>query len=248
MMFNTTVLMFHAVGELTPDDWADRPYACTQSNFEQMVKRTGGFDSIEHSLEQPPLSRPILTFDDGHISNYRTGLWLSEHQCRADFFINPAHIGSAYYMNWSQIRELKNAGHSIQSHGLDHRFLSECDDIELHRQLHESKHRIEAEIDARVSLLAPPGGRYDSRCVTTARAIGYRAIACSAPGKWRSLDDFLIPRVPVMHTMSVEALLQVMQENSPLLRKLKTKYFITGCAKKLLGDSRYDRLRNRIMS
>jgi peptidoglycan/xylan/chitin deacetylase (PgdA/CDA1 family) len=199
-------------------------------------------------MDERDLGSPILTFDDGHASNYRVGLWLAERRCSADFFINPAHIGKAHYMTWSQLRELKQYGHSIQSHGLDHRFLSECDTLELQQQLHDSKQRIEQEISATVTLLAPPGGRYDHRCITLARAAGYRAIACSAPGKWHSFDQYLIPRIAVMNHLVPVSLLHIQQGNSPLLRKMKTKYLLTGFAKKMLGDSRYDRLRNRLMS
>jgi hypothetical protein len=80
--------------------------------------------------------------------------------------------------------------------------------------------------------------------VTLAKTLGYRAMAISAPGHWRSQQQFLIPRIAVMEGNRVEQLLASSDPNNAHVRRLKMKYQITGLAKKVLGDSRYDRLRN----
>src|SRR5262245_56542395 len=64
----------------------------------------------------------ILTFDDGHVSNYELALpVLLECQLKATFFVTAGFIGTGVTMNWEQIRALHTAGMEIGSHTLTHR-------------------------------------------------------------------------------------------------------------------------------
>jgi peptidoglycan/xylan/chitin deacetylase (PgdA/CDA1 family) len=62
-----------------------------------------------------------LTFDDGHASQYGTLSMLSSRGMVGTYYINSAMVGSSsYYMPWSQIHELANAGNEIGGHTLHH--------------------------------------------------------------------------------------------------------------------------------
>lgn len=105
-------------------------------------------------------------------------------------------------MSWDQVRALNAAGVEIGSHTVSHPFLVQLQDDELHRELAESKTRIEQETGATVSSLSyPTGGSeyFDSRSVKTARQCGYR-FAVSYDHATTSVADmnpFAIPRIHV---------------------------------------------------
>jgi peptidoglycan/xylan/chitin deacetylase (PgdA/CDA1 family) len=63
----------------------------------------------------------VVTFDDGDVSNHRVAFpMLAEARATADFFVNPAQVGTPGYATWAELREMAENGMSIQSHGLDH--------------------------------------------------------------------------------------------------------------------------------
>lgn len=62
-----------------------------------------------------------LTFDDGHASQYGTLSMLQSRGMVGTYYINSAMVGtSGYYMPWSQIHDLANAGNEITGHTLHH--------------------------------------------------------------------------------------------------------------------------------
>jgi peptidoglycan/xylan/chitin deacetylase (PgdA/CDA1 family) len=62
-----------------------------------------------------------LTFDDGQASQYSTLPMLSSRGMSGTYYINSAMVGSSgYYMQWSQIHDLANAGNEIGGHTLHH--------------------------------------------------------------------------------------------------------------------------------
>jgi peptidoglycan/xylan/chitin deacetylase (PgdA/CDA1 family) len=62
-----------------------------------------------------------LTFDDGQASQYATRSMLQSRGMVGTYYINSAMVGtSSYYMPWSQIHDLANAGNEIGGHTLHH--------------------------------------------------------------------------------------------------------------------------------
>jgi len=243
-----SVFMFHAIGSVSESDWADPHYSCSEEVFHAFLKGAGKVSSLKESIAGKSDSKTIVTFDDGHISNYDAAKYMWENDLgTADFFINPERVGQSFYMNWDQIRELKEQGMSIQSHGLDHQYLSDCSDEELHRQLLESKRIIEKHIGTEVTILAPPGGRFDARTETLCHRIGYKHIAHSIPGHVSNSNRFLVPRISVLHHHTAEILMNAQSPLSLLILKQKIKYKVLAVAKFLLGNERYDKLRWQVL-
>ncbi len=242
------VYMFHAIGELHEDDWADPHYSFSVEKFKAFLADVKTVVSLKLAIEHNIKEAVVVTFDDGHISNYNAAKYMYENQYgTADFFINPDLVGNQYYMNWQQIRELSSWGMSIQSHGLDHQYLSDCDDQELIRQLKESKRLIEKNINETVSILAPPGGRFDRRSSKLAFKLGYQCIANSIPGRVSNISCYHLPRLAVLKHYSVQDLISVQQLFSLLMIKLKLKYAILKVVKTLLGNHYYDKVRFRLV-
>lgn len=134
-------------------------------------------DSVESG------NRAILTFDDGRRDNHEVVFpMLAEQAVRAVFFVNPARIGKAGYMDWPQLAELDRHGMSVQSHGLTHRYLHLLPPKDLDLELLESKAAIEDRIGTRVEFLSVPGGFYSREVIESAWRQGYRGIFTSDPG------------------------------------------------------------------
>src|SRR5579859_1941497 len=72
--------------------------------------------------------RARVTFDDGEQSEYRNaGPLLSKRGITATYFVNPGLVGTeTKFLGWPQLKELLALGHSVQSHGYSHKFLTTC--------------------------------------------------------------------------------------------------------------------------
>ena len=76
-----------------------------------------------------------LTFDDGHASHAAVGPMLQERGMTGTFYINSGMVGSSgYYMNWSQVQALHDAGNEIGGHTLTHVNLTQVDQATATRE------------------------------------------------------------------------------------------------------------------
>ena len=140
----STVYMFHSIGKLDLNDSADPHYNFSEEKFIEFLQSVGPVNSIAGTKEQKTLGAPIVTFDDGHQSNYLAALSMIDKKLGfGDFFINPSMVGKKDFMDWNQLREIAELGMSIQSHSFDHIYLSDCNGEKQKYQLQKSKEIIE---------------------------------------------------------------------------------------------------------
>ena len=98
-----------------------------------------------------------------------------------------------------------------------------------------------------MTVLSPPGGRYDHHTIKTAKTLGYRTLAVSRPGLWRRLDQPTVPRFPVYaHTSAATVAAYRSAWSADTLRAV-LRYRAVRFGQKLLGNGRYDALRNRMV-
>ncbi len=134
----------------------------------------------------------MITFDDGHISNYEHVLpLLKEFSMKAVFFIPVNLIGTPGYMDGSQIRELDSNGFDIGSHGLNHIPLTWLRSEELREELLGSKKALEDQLGKRVDSFSVPRGFYNARVRQTAEEAGYQYVFTSRFGLNAAKPDFL---------------------------------------------------------
>ena len=93
-MNSLAVYMFHSIGQLDSDDCADPHYNYSTDAFTDLLFRLGTVNSLKNAINNNDFSKNIVTFDDGHLSNYKTAVEMIHKQSGfADFFINPAMVG-----------------------------------------------------------------------------------------------------------------------------------------------------------
>ena len=71
---------------------------------------------------------------------------------------------------------------SIQSHGLNHLFLSDLSKDNLRKELTESKRVMEDKLSLPVHFISLPGGFCSRQVLKAAEGAGYRGVATSGPG------------------------------------------------------------------
>jgi peptidoglycan/xylan/chitin deacetylase (PgdA/CDA1 family) len=248
--------MYHAVSEGAPgdagDDAQDPHYTVAKDTFARhlrMAAANGGARSARDWLVQGRDAALLLTFDDGHLSNYTLAYpLLREHGCDADFFVNPERVGKSGYASWPQLREMAEGGMSIQSHSFSHRYLTSLSPDALREELSRSKSEIEQHVGQPVTLLAPPGGRMPRGLGDLARTLGYRWVLSSRPGTVRrGASDTVLPRMAVTANLDEPTLVAWLDSDSRAMLRARVRYAVLAGLKHALGDSRYERMRSRVL-
>lgn len=248
-----SVLMYHAVAPRAGMAGADPHYSVSGEDFSEHIKRlqARGLEicAVRDVVEgEVPKTRVVaLTFDDGHISNYETAFpALLASGATADFFVNPSTVGSSHIVTWQALREMDQAGMSIQSHSYTHRYLEDLSEEEVRNELTRSKAIIEDKLGRPVTSFAPPGGRINATVHRLAREAGYTTICVSRPGLWRR-GATTVPRFAVLASTLPENVEAWAEGRASVLARQVTGYWVRLGAKKALGNALYDQVRERIL-
>jgi len=237
--------MFHSIGCEHEIAGADPHYSYDEISFVSFLKSIDKTGSLQNSLSNES-DQPILTFDDGHKSNFKAAELIGQiNGGVADFFVNPNTVGTENYLNWSELKKMNDMGMSIQSHSLDHVYLSDLSYSKQKQQLECSKKIIEDKLGGEVEILAPPGGRFNHDTVELCHYLGYKHLSVSKPGRWTG--GYISPRIAVLQTTPVNSLINCAKEETSFIRKQVLKYQFTGLAKKALGNRTYDFVRSKIL-
>jgi peptidoglycan/xylan/chitin deacetylase (PgdA/CDA1 family) len=252
----TLVLTYHAVHP-TLDVWqkqkaSDRWYAVTANQFHQQMEyilRAGYATSLLSAFltKQTHPKSVILTFDDGHESNYGVALpILQRFGLRAEFFVTVSRVGQPGFMTWEQLRRLQDAGMSVQSHGLHHRPLTDLPTDKLADELRTAKQSLEHNLSSAVKYLAIPGGFANRRIYHEALEVGHEAVCNSEPGLAR--PGKIIARVAVTHSTAQGEFEGLVRRKLSLLLLVSAKRKLGKAAKLFLGVQRCEALKQSRLS
>lgn len=193
---------------------------------------------------------PVVTFDDGHLSNYTEALPLLErHDTRAHFFITAGWTGSrAQYMEPRHLRALHEAGQTIGAHGWTHTLLTRCSAAQLWHELRDARSALEDHIGAPVTSMSLPGGRSNATVMQACREAGYTTVWTSVPGAVTSLDTPVVGRFNILAGHSEAVLRRLLDPASGALTRAARVATIKAMAQRAMGDRLYAQLwalRNR---
>jgi len=105
------------------------------------------------------------------------------------FGLDPGGVG----LNWNALREMSSRGWEIGSHTCSHPLLTSLPDLDLEKELRDSRSRIESEV-GNCRVLAYPYGIGDSRTAEAVQGCGYTA-ACTLTGAHTTDTPYLRPRL-----------------------------------------------------
>lgn len=179
------ILMYHYVGN-NPDS-ADRQRDILSITSDKLDAQfawlaQNGYTPITLDTlyglfaKKETITKPIvLTFDDGYIDFYFNA-WpiLRKYNFHAVSFIPTGLVGTAYYMSWDQIREIKNSGLvSFQAHTVNHLSLPGLSSADKLYQLSTSKKTLEQQLGTTVNFIAYPYGASDADTWREAFSAGF---------------------------------------------------------------------------
>jgi peptidoglycan/xylan/chitin deacetylase (PgdA/CDA1 family) len=249
----TTVLMYHAVAEGNELAGADPHYAVTPEVFLRHLDQVAEFGGSVHHVRRAEKQQSSLcvgmTFDDGHASNAAAAMRLAERGWSADFFVNPSTVGTPHYLSWAQLRDMSDAGMSIQSHGQHHVFLDDLSPADVINELRQSKLEIEDHLGTAVTVYAPAGGRQSPGLAKTAASLGYEVLCTSRVALWNAQanERWDVPRLAVLATTGSAQFKDWVAQRPLEIFKQRLRYECLATAKRLIGNQGYQRLRSSLL-
>lgn len=190
-----------------------------------------------------PVPSAIISFDDGHITNYTLAYpLLMKHALKAHFFITTDWINNDYFMTDSMIKELSSAGMTIGSHGVSHDSFTTMTDPVISMELNDSRRYLEDLIGKQVKNFAPPGGWIDERILSVAVDAGYENVYVSDPSPSLCCDGLkIIGRLAVKRNYDLTRFAKMLVSG----RSPESVFIAKGVkiAKKLMGSETYNSFR-----
>ena len=192
-MNSISVLMYHAVEDAghpacSRNAGEQRYVLSLQTFWEQLAYlHRKGYRSylLEEVADMAgwPEKGIVLTFDDGHRSNYTLVLpLLLRYGFRAEFFITTDWIGTPNHLSAEEIRGLYEAGMGIGSHGLDHRYFDELPEREIVRQLRGSRELLAEITGGRITGFSAPGGGESKRVLLMLEGVDFKGMRVAGSG------------------------------------------------------------------
>lgn len=220
------ILMYHYLS--TPPAGADairRDLSVSPERFEEQLRylREAGYTSISlHDLALaleigwPLPPKPIiLTFDDGYRDAYTEALpLLQRYGFTATFFLITAPIDQDHpeYLTWDQVREMAQAGMSIEAHGYTHMDLRGKPVDYIIWQVLGSKEAIESRTGKTVRFFCYPSGQYDEPVVRVLRSAHYwGAVTVKTGVEQRSGHLFELERLRIRGGYDLAAFVNLLQ-------------------------------------
>jgi peptidoglycan/xylan/chitin deacetylase (PgdA/CDA1 family) len=188
-----------------------------------------------------------ITFDDGCETDLLfVAPVLKEMGFNATLYITSGWLGRPGHLTHLQLRELSSLGFEIGCHSMNHVYLTDLDEAALRREIVDAKSQLEQIIGAPVEHLSCPGGRFNDHVAAAARNAGYLTVATSRiHANHSSNDNFALGRVSIMRDTSMEEFWNICQARS--LWRLKMAVHLREAAMKILGNTKYDRLRGAML-
>lgn len=257
-MGNIPVLMYHAIEDADhpagAQDAGEQLYILQTEQFRQQMDylHSKGYQTylLEElqAMDAWPEKAVVLTFDDGHESNFTLALpILQQYGFKAHFFITTGWTGTPHFLTADQIKALHEAGMGIGSHGVTHRFLTDLNDTEIEFELDASKHTLQQILGKEIHSFSAPGGRIVRKQFSAAKELGYNYVCTSCPDLLKNKEIlFDIPRFSIKAD-STEYFERIVLNNIKTRRMILLRYNLLNLSKRLLGNTTYKRIHEILM-
>ena len=203
---------------------------------------------LDDVLAAPAAGRFVLSFDDGHISNYTVAFpMLVARRWPGCFFIVASRVGAPHALGWRELREMAAAGMEIGSHSLTHPFLHRASAADIRREFEESKRILEDGLGQPVTLASLPYGTAGTDMRAVIAEIGYHAFCTSEPGLVSPRTDRMaVPRIAIKQRTPAVFLANIVAGHTLTLATLRSCYAVKKVGKQLVGIERWRRVRRAL--
>ncbi len=214
------VLMYHGLfTELAP---GLNPVHISKTLFEKQIKWLAAQHYHAINMDELPacLSSEdekkycVISFDDGYKSLYdHARPVLKNYGFTATLYLTTGLVGKPDFqemkavelsgmppgdrpLQWVEIREMAEAGWSIQSHSIYHADHTTMSIEQLKHEVMESKSAIEKHVGKTVDHYAFPFGKYNTSALKAVKEAGYLSAASVHPGLCKTSNDpYRLPRL-----------------------------------------------------
>jgi peptidoglycan/xylan/chitin deacetylase (PgdA/CDA1 family) len=160
-------------------------------------------DWIQGKIDLPKTPCAI-TFDDGWGDNYRNAFpLLKKNNIPATVFLITDQIGGPEMLTWDQAREMEAEGISFGSHTATHAILKAKTREEIHRELKESKRRLQKELSHPLDWFCFPNGEYDETALEFVKEFYIAALTVNRGVVGKGDDPFQIRRIGIHNDVSM---------------------------------------------
>jgi peptidoglycan/xylan/chitin deacetylase (PgdA/CDA1 family) len=206
-------LMFHGISE--PQTKEESAYSMAPRRFRRLMRwfRAMGYNTVNVAdwlSNSISAKRVLLTFDDGYDDLYTELLpAVVEHHYTPVVFLVADLIGrtnlwdqakglrARKLLEVEQIREMQKCGVEFGSHSATHPLLTHLSDVQLRREVRDSKEKLEDLLGVEVISFAYPYGAVDERVRCAVAEAGYRLAFTAEPGTNLHNDPLLQRRAEV---------------------------------------------------
>lgn len=147
------------------------------------------YDAMRYHAPLP--SRPVvITFDDGHVSNYTMALpILKKYHFVATEFVVTGAINRPGFLSRQQLLEMQNSGvFTIGCHTVHHPYLAKLPPDKVKYEVTASKQELQQLLGRPVEFFCYPYGSYNKQVVAIVQQAGYKLAVTSnfgyASTKW----------------------------------------------------------------
>jgi peptidoglycan/xylan/chitin deacetylase (PgdA/CDA1 family) len=226
-------------------------YILPQESFRLQMNwlRQSGWQgsSVGDAFRNVGKNRVAITFDDGCETDFIFAApTIKDCGFGGTFYIVAGWVGRPGYLSPDQLRQLSSLGFEIGCHSMTHAYLNGLCETELQIEIGDAKKKIEDLIGKRVDHFSCPGGRYREETLAIAKRAGYRSVSTSeARANPLSRDLFVLGRTAILRGLTVAGFERICTGKS--LRRMRMMDAARGAAKRLLGNSLYDRSRSILL-
>lgn len=215
-------------------------------NFIYLINNIRNNSILSKDIKDLKADSFILTFDDGNKSDIKLALpILKKNNLKAIFFIVPKFIGKKGFMNWDEIKILRDSGMEIGSHSLTHPNFTKIDYHQKLIEIKESKKIIENKLNIKVNSFAFPFGFFDKESEDIIFQSGYQFCFNSKHGINNS-NTHILRRNSINCKFDQSKISNILNPTKKLLFYWFFEDLLKSRLKLILGD-KYNNLRNWIL-
>jgi peptidoglycan/xylan/chitin deacetylase (PgdA/CDA1 family) len=188
------VLMYHMIGEIQGND-----AVLSEAHFREQMKFLKENDFHPISLQQlydymvnkkpVPIRPVVLTFDDGYKDTYTIVMpVMKEYGFKCTVFIPTYDADQGARLTWDQIKEMKESGIDIASHGYHHERLNEMNGNTLADEINKSQEELKQQLGIKNEFFCYPYGGDNATAEAALKKAGIKLAFTMNPG-WANYGE-----------------------------------------------------------
>lgn len=212
------ILMYHSISDEDPNNNLLVPPAMFEEQMAWLQENNFTAMSMDEALEametgKVPKRPIVITFDDGYSDNYINAFpSLKNHGLKATFFVITDGVDDGYYMSSDMLKEMYQAGMSIENHTANHLELDKLSREDAYDSIKRGQDFLRNIIGSDGNYLCYPVGKYNDETIEIAKELGIKA-ATTTQGGISSVSDGLyqLKRVRI-YPMSIDSFALIFSE------------------------------------